>query len=125
LIAGVLNDEKAGSQPAKNAFGTFKIENGILSSTDFQTTTNSLNFTGEGSLDLKDKNVDLTVRMNTRGLLGVLTLPLRPISGMFQFRGTGPLKSPKWENIQFSPPTTSHNEILPNPQKATVIDGGQ
>lgn len=124
LIAGVLNDEKAGSQPAKNAFGTFKIENGILTCNDFQTTTTSLNFTGEGSLDLSAKTVDMTMRLNARGLLGLLTLPLRPISGMFQFRGAGPLKNPKWENIQFSPPTPSHSPTPVDPPKATAIPSG-
>ena len=125
LVAGVLNDEKAGSQPAKNAFGTFKIANGILSCTDFQTTTTSLNFTGEGTLDLKEKNVDMTMRLNARGLLGLVTLPLRPISGMFQFRGAGPLKNPKWENIQISAPTTTRSAPLPDPPKAKAIPSDQ
>jgi hypothetical protein len=125
LISGVLNDESAGFQRAKNAFFTFKIQDGILTSNDFQTATTSLNFTGDGSLDLKERTIDMTMRMNARGLLGLITLPLRPFSGLFQFRGTGPLKAPKWESLKFTAPQQSQNEILLEAPKAKVIDGGE
>jgi hypothetical protein len=46
----------------------------------------------------------MTMRMNARGLLGLITLPLKPFYGMFQFRGSGPLKKPSWESVMFSPP---------------------
>lgn len=121
LVSGVLNDERAGSQRAKNAFFTFKIADGVLSSNDFQTFTTSLNFTGNGHVDMNDRTVDMTLRMNARGLLGLLTLPLRPFSGLFQFRGTGPLKDTRWESVSFSPPVESQNEILLSPPRAKVI----
>jgi hypothetical protein len=124
LIAGVLNDGKAGSQPAKNAFGTFKITDGVVSCKDFQTTTTSLSFTGEGALDLRESTIDMTMRMNARGLLGLITLPLRPLAGLFQFRGAGPLKQPQWENIEFSPPpAVLSGDVPPSPPpKAMPID---
>ena len=125
LIGGVLNDEKAGFQRAKSAFFTYKIQDGILTSNDFQTATTSLNFTGEGSLDLKERTIDMTMRMNARGLLGLITLPLRPFSGLFQFRGTGPLKEPKWENLKFTAPQEPQKQILLEAPKAKVIDDGE
>lgn len=125
LIGGVLNDERAGFQRAKSAFFTFKIQDGILTSNDFQTATTSLNFTGDGSLDLKDRTLDMTLRMNARGLLGLITLPLRPFSGLFQFRGTGPLKAPKWESLKFTAPQETQNKTLLEAPKAKVIDGGE
>jgi len=121
LVSGMLNDEKAGSQRAKNAFFTFKITDGVLSSNDFQTSTTSLNFTGNGNVDMNDRTVDMTLRMNARGLLGLLTLPLRPFSGLFQFRGTGPIENTRWENVSFSVPAESQNEALLSPPKAKVI----
>jgi hypothetical protein len=121
LVSGILADERAGSQRAKNAFFTFKIQNGILSSNDFQTSTTSLNFTGNGSVDMNDRKVDMTMRMNARGLLGFLTLPLRPFAGLFQFRGTGPLEDTRWESVSFSPPADSQKEALLSPPKAKVI----
>ena len=95
LVSGVLNDRRAGFERAKSAFCNFRIKDGILSTQDFRTTTTSLVFVGDGSVDLKEQTLDMTMRMNARGLLGLITLPLRPFYGMFQFRGTGPLKDPQ------------------------------
>ncbi|MES2440157.1 MAG: AsmA-like C-terminal region-containing protein [Verrucomicrobiota bacterium] len=125
VIGNVLNDDKAAFQSARNAFCTFRIRNGILSSNDFQTSTNSLNFAGEGSVDMNNRTLDMTMRMNARGfLLGLITIPLRPFSGLFQFHGTGPLKETKWESMKFTPPPETQREILLDPPKAKVISGG-
>jgi len=123
LIGSVLNDERAGRQQANHAFCTFKIQNGILSTDDFQTSTSSLNFAGDGSVDLTDRTLDMTMRMNARGLLGLITLPLRPFSGLFQFHGTGPLKDAKWESMKVTPPPESLREILLAPPKAKPVAG--
>jgi hypothetical protein len=121
LISGVLNDRRAGFERAKSAFCTFQIRNGVLSSQDFTTSTSSLNFAGEGTVNLATRMFDMTMRMNARGLLGLLTLPLRPFSGMFQFRGTGPVNNPEWRNVVFSKPSQKLEELLSNPPKARVI----
>ncbi len=121
LIGGVLNDPSAVTQMAKNAFCTFKIKDGVLSSKDFQTSTRSLNFAGEGSVDMNTRTIDMLIRMNARGLLGLLTLPLRPFSGLFQFHGTGPLKEPRWESMNFTSPPEIQNDLLLAPPKAKVI----
>jgi hypothetical protein len=122
LIRDVLSDKTAGTQMAKDAFCTFKIRNGILSTNDFQTSTRSLNFAGDGSVDMNDQTIDMTVRMNARGLLGLLTRPLRPFSGLFQFHGTGPLQEPEWESMKFSAPPEKQNELLLSPPRARVIE---
>ncbi len=126
LISGVLNDETAGTEMAKNAFCTFRIENGILSSNDFQTSTKSLNFAGDGSVNMIDRTIDMTVRMNARGMvLGLLTFPLRPFSGLFQFHGSGSLKEPKWESMKFTTPPETQNRLLLTPPKARVVTGDE
>lgn len=123
LIGGVLNNDRAGYQKAKNAFCTYSIRNGIVTTNDFQTSTNSLNFAGDGSVNMVDRTVDMTVRMNARGvLLGLITMPLRPFSGLFQFHGTGPLKETKWESMKFTEPSESQREILLEAPKAKVIE---
>lgn len=121
LIGNVLNNDRAAFQRAKNAFCTFRIKNGILSSNDFQTATTSLNFAGDGSVNMMDRTIDMTMRMNARGLLGIITLPLRPFSGLFQFHGTGTLKDPQWENMKFTAPPDKQNEILLTPPKARIV----
>ncbi len=121
LVSNVLGDKRAGFERAKDAFLSFKIHDGILSSTDFRTSTSSLILTGDGNIDLQNQNLDMTIRMNARGLLGIITLPLRPFYGLFQFRGTGPLKKPEWEGVLFTSPPENQKEILLDPPKARVI----
>lgn len=121
LVSGVLNDRRAGFERAKSAFCNFTIQDGILRSNDFHTATTSLTFAGDGQVDLRDRTLDMTMRMNARGLLGLLTLPLRPFYGMFQFRGTGPLKNPKWENVMFTAPPPGQDEHLKDPPKARIV----
>ena len=121
LIGDVVNDDKAGIQMAKNAFCNFTIRDGVLSSHDFQTSTRSLNFAGDGSVDMTSQTIDIIVRMNARGLLGLLTLPLRPFSGLFQFHGTGSLKDTHWENMKFTPPPHGQDQLLLDAPRAKII----
>ena len=121
LVGGVLNDRRAGFERAKSAFCNFKIKDGVLRSNDFQTSTTSLTFVGDGEVDLARRTLDMTIRMNARGLLGLITLPLRPFYGMFQFRGTGPLKEPKWENVMFTTPPEEQGKLLQPTPKARVV----
>lgn len=122
-VAGaVVNDKRFGSERAEDAFCNFKIKNGVLSTRDFQTSTTSVKFTGDGSIDLSEQNIDFTIRLNARGLLGLITLPFKPFYGLFQFRGTGPLKKPTWENVHFTSPPPEQDEILlKDPPKAEII----
>lgn len=122
LISGVLQDRRAGFERAKSAFCNFNIRDGVIETRDFATSTRSLNFAGDGKVDLKDQTIDMTMRMNARGLLGFLTIPLRPLSGMFQFRGTGPIKSPEWEHVMFTAPPKEQEAALKDPPKARVVE---
>jgi hypothetical protein len=63
----------------------------------------------------------MTIRMNARGLLGVITLPLKPFYGLFQFRGTGPMREPEWNNVMFTSPPETEKERLLDPPKARDI----
>jgi len=121
VVSGVLNDKRAGFERARNAFCTFKINDGILATHDFSTSTKSLTFAGDGKVDMKERTLDMTMRMNARGLLGLITLPLRPFYGMFQFHGTGPLKNPKWESEIFTAPPEEQKELLAPPPRAKLV----
>jgi hypothetical protein len=121
VLSAVLANRKAGFQEAKDAFCTFTVKEGVLRTEDFLTTTPSLVFTGDATADLNRLTLDMTIRMNARGLLGVITLPLKPFYGLFQFRGTGPLKEPKWDNVMFTSPPDSQNERLLSPPRARDV----
>lgn len=122
LISGVLGERRIGFEQAKAAFCTFSIRDGVLWTEDFHTSTTSLVFTGESEVDLAEMSLDMTVRMNARGFLGLITLPLRPFYGLFQFRGSGPLGAPEWRNVRFTSPPERQNQILlGNPPKALIV----
>lgn len=121
VIAAVLGNRRAGFQEANSAFCTFRIRDGVMASNDFLTTTRSLVFTGDGRADLNKLTLDMTIRMNARGLLGVITLPLRPFYGLFQFAGTGPLDSPEWRRVMFTSPPPEQELKLMDPPKARAV----
>jgi hypothetical protein len=121
VISTVVNDRRAGYERAKSAFCTFRIKDGILRTNDFNTATSSLTFAGDGEVDMAKRTIDMTMRMNARGLLGLITLPLRPCYGMFQFRGTGPLNDTVWENVMFTTPPEEQKQLLQAPPKAVVV----
>jgi len=122
VMSNVLNDKQAGFERAKSAFCTFNIQEGVLRTRDFQTATSSITFAGDGAVDLSEKTVDFTIRLNARGFLGLITLPLRPFYGLFQFRGSGPMKDTVWENVHFTSPPEGQNEILlAPPPKARIV----
>ena len=121
VLSTVLASRKAGFQEARDAFCTFDVRDGVLRTNDFLTTTPSLVFTGDAKADLNKLTLDMTIRMNARGFLGVITLPLKPFYGLFQFRGTGPMREPEWNNVMFtSPPETEKVRLLAPPKAADV-----
>jgi hypothetical protein len=121
LISGVLQDKRAGFERAKSMFCNFVIRNGVIETRDFSSFTRSLTFTGDGSVDMRDQTMNMTMRMNTHGFFSLLTLPFRPFYGMFQFRGKGPIKKPEWENVMFTSPPEEQSEVLAVPPRAREV----
>ena len=122
IIAGVLGDKRMGYERAKDASATFAIQNGVWQTKDFSAVSTSINLTGEGWIDMKTERMDMTVRLNARGLLGFLTMPLAPLKGMFQFRGTGEFSNPKWKPSPFTRPAKgAADPIFRTPGRAQVV----
>ncbi|MGJ8677032.1 MAG: hypothetical protein ACSHX0_05915 [Akkermansiaceae bacterium] len=123
LIGVVLGDRNPYDETAEDASCSYVIKNGIIYSNDFLATTRSLNFTGEGNIDLANKNINMLVRMNARGLFSIILLPLKPFMGMFQFQGTGTFSAPEWHTTMFTNPKRGKNDpIFRVPPKAVVIE---
>ncbi len=121
VASTVVNDKRLGYEKAKSAFCNFTIKEGIAQIRDFQSSTTSVNFTGDGSIDLSAQTIDFTIRLNTRGLLRLATIPLMPFYGLFQFRGTGLLKNPEWKNVHFTSPPEKEIKILLSTPKAKAV----
>jgi hypothetical protein len=113
LVAFVLADRRVGFERAKDAYCHFNIRDGIMRTNDFVTYTSSLKFTGNGAVNLNDSTIDMTMRMNARGLLGLVVMPFQPIiKGLFQFKGQGAMDDPKWEHVIFTSPPAVEEEAL-------------
>jgi hypothetical protein len=121
VASKVVGDKRLGHERAKSAFCNFTIQKGIAKIRDFETTTTSVKFTGDGTIDISAQTIDFTMRLNARGLLRLATIPLMPFYGLFQFRGTGPLKNPEWKNVHFTSPPEKEKEALLAPPKAKPI----
>ena len=122
IIAGLLGDKRMGYERAKDASAHFKVTNGVLTTNDFIAISTSITLTGEGWIDLLTEKLDMTIRMNARGLLGFITLPLQPLKGIFQFRGTGAYGQPKWRSSPFTRPAKGLNDpIFEKLEKAKIV----
>ncbi|NNM29200.1 MAG: hypothetical protein HKO57_06745 [Akkermansiaceae bacterium] len=122
IFGEVLGDKRLTHEQARDASATFIVQNGVMFTQDFLTSTPSTVFTGEGKIDLQKETIDMVIRMNARGLLSLITLPLRPFNGLFQFQGRGPLKNPTWSNAPFTPPPRGKNDpIFRKPPRAQVV----
>ncbi len=107
----------------KNISARFKVVNGVIISDDIQSLTPSLTFFGEGSVNLNNDLIDITIRVNYRGLLGkamelggeIIKLPFKMLrsvflnkepaeTGLIQVRGVGNYKKATWKLVPFDPP---------------------
>ncbi len=123
LMSGLLQDKRAGYERAKNASLTFTVKKGVMYFDDFAAATRSLVFTGDGEINLPQKSIRMTIRMNGKGLLRLLKIPLAPLMGLFQFTGTGPLNKPVWKNTPFTQPPARENAVLMRePPVAEVVE---
>ena len=122
IISGLLGDKRVGYERAKDASAKFNITNGVLTTKDFIAISTNIILTGEGWIDLLSEELDMTIRMNARGLLGFITLPLQPLKGISQFRGTGTYENPKWRSSPFTRPEKGKNDpIYQKTGKAQII----
>ena len=124
ILGDILGDKRSSHEEARDASCTFAVKDGVFLTRDFLTSTPSTVFTGDGSIDLRRKTIDMTIRMNARGLFGLITLPLRPFNGLFQFRGQGTLESPVWKSAPFvAPPDGKDDALFRKPGRAVIIPG--
>ncbi|MDB4294680.1 AsmA-like C-terminal region-containing protein [Akkermansiaceae bacterium] len=112
LMAGVLGNKRAGYERAKDASASFIVKNGVWQSEDIVAESSSVVLTGDGWIDLATKKMDMTIRVNARGLLGIIAIPLTPFKGLFQFRGTGLFTDSNWEMSPFTKPRNGTGDVI-------------
>jgi len=123
LIGKVLGKRNPTEEQAENASCSYLIRDGVVYSNNFLANTRSLRFTGEGKVNLDTLKINVLVRMNARGVFSILTLPLKPFMGLFQFQGSGHYSKPKWKSSMFTTPKRGRKDpIFRKPPKARIIN---
>ncbi len=101
IMSGILGHKKTSHEKVKSVSASFQIVDGNVYTNDLTSNTPSAKIKGNGIIDLEKQEIDITVRASTKGLLGLVTLPLKPLEQLLQFRGTGPVSAPTWANSPF------------------------
>ena len=114
LMAGILGDKRMGYERAKDASASFIVKKGVWQSNDIVAESASIVLTGDGRIDLGNNKMDMTIRVNARGLLGIIAIPLTPFKGLFQFRGTGLFTEPLWKMSPFTKPRKGNDDAIFN-----------
>jgi hypothetical protein len=94
LLSAVLPGTKTGYSKARQANATFALENGVLTTRDFEALTGAFIIKGGGQVNLDTSRVDLMARVNTRGPTGML---LYPVSRLLEYEANGTTADPAWK----------------------------
>jgi len=82
-----------GYSVARNATATATVRDGVIQTSDFKVDAPGFTMIGGGDLFFLDDRMDFSVRVNAKGLPGVL---LFPVSKLFEFTSDGALSKPHW-----------------------------
>jgi len=93
-LSGILNRIVPGSgySIARRATASFKVDEGIIHTDDFDANGSLFSMLGHGDIHFLDDKLDFNLRLNMKGP-GVL---LTPVYKLFEYAGTGSLKKPDW-----------------------------
>ncbi len=78
---------------ADAAHGHFTVAKGLVHTEDMSISSELFALIGNGGYDFINDQLDLNMRVNANMPFG---LAFYPISKIFEYHGTGPMKNPKW-----------------------------
>ena len=84
-----------GQSKADHGKCSFQIANGILHTDDLTISSVAFSFIGNGNADFARDQLDMDVRINIKGILGLI---LFPVSKLFEYHGSGSLEKPVWNS---------------------------
>jgi hypothetical protein len=94
-LSGILNGivPGMGDDVARKGSATFNVANGTITTKDLTVEGRGFSMYGAGDLYFLDDAMNFDVRINARGLPGVL---LFPVSKLFEYTSTDSLSKPNW-----------------------------
>jgi hypothetical protein len=93
-LLGSLTPLIPGFSDADAAHAHFTAAKGVIHTDDLHISSETLALIGSGNYNFVTDKVDLDMRVNANAMFGIL---LYPISKIFEFHGTGSMKSVKWQ----------------------------
>jgi hypothetical protein len=82
-----------GYQKARRASATFKVDSGYIDTRDFVVEGRGFSMIGDGRIGFLDDRLDFDMRVNAKGLPGVL---LFPVSKLLEYETRGKFSKPAW-----------------------------
>ncbi len=83
-----------GYSVADRATANFNIADGKISTDDFVVLSSAFSMSGGGDIDFMNDRLDFDIRINAKGLPGVL---LFPVSKLFEYTADGTMDQPGWK----------------------------
>jgi len=82
-----------GYQPARKATADFSVRNGVISTRNILIEGLGFNMIGHGDIDYLDNQMDMSMRLNIKGPIGLVTYL---VSKTFEYESVGSASHPKW-----------------------------
>lgn len=95
---GSLTPLIPGFSAADSSHSHFTAAKGLIHTDDLDISSETFALIGNGNYDFIKDQVDLDMRVNAKTVFGIL---LYPISKIFEFHGTGPMKNVVWQPKNF------------------------
>jgi hypothetical protein len=90
---GPLTPLLPGFSVADAAHGHFTVAKGVIHTDDLNISSEVFALIGNGNYNFMTDQLNLDMRVNANSFLGI---PLYPLSKIFEYHGSGPMKNPKW-----------------------------
>ncbi len=78
---------------ADRAFASFTVRDGVINTSNLEVLSTAFTMTGNGDIDFLRDRLDFDIRINAKGLPGIL---LFPVSKLFEYTAQGTMADPGW-----------------------------
>ncbi len=99
MLGSILPGPVKGYNVAKSANCTYRVENGLLTTHDFEAMTGVFRLVSKGRVDFIHDSIDFEAQARVRGIPGLVLLP---VSHLLEYKADGTISDPKWKPWLFS-----------------------
>ncbi len=98
FMTDIMPKSKPGYSVVKQASADFALANGIVSTDNLEALGTTFKFESEGSINLKNKNINMDASFDIRGTAGLILSPVsKVVSKIFEYHADGTISDPQWK----------------------------